>query len=75
MIGILTIILAFIVFLLIVEKCCVASSPVSLAILIIISVFLGYIFANILAYLIEIGIVVAIIAIVVLLSKKKDKNE
>ena len=74
MIGILTIILAFIIFLLIVEKCWFVSSPVSLAILIIISLFLGYIFANILASLVEIGIVVAIIAIIVLLSKKKNKK-
>lgn len=74
MVAILTIILAFIIFMLIVDKCWFVSSPVSLAILIIISLFLGYIFANILAYLIEIGIVVAIIAIIVLLSKKKDKK-
>jgi len=74
MIGILTIILAFIIFLLIIGECWFVSSPVSLGILIIISLLLGYIFANILAYLVEIGIVIAIIAMIVLLSKKKDKK-
>ena len=74
MVGILTIILAFILFLLIIDKCWFVSSPVSIGILIIISLLLGYIFANILAYLIEIGIVVAIIVIIILLAKKKDKK-
>lgn len=71
MIGILTIIFAFIIFLIIIEKYWFVSSPVSLCILIIISLFLGYIIANLLAYLMEIAIVIAIIAIVVLLLKKK----
>lgn len=74
MVGILTIILAFVIFLIIIDKCWFVSSPVSIGILIIVSLFLGYIFANILAYIIEIGIVIAIIAIIVLLSKKKDKK-
>ena len=74
MVGILTIILALIIFLLIIRECWFVSSPVSLGILIIISLLLGYIFANIIVYLIEIGIVIATIAIIVLLLRKKDKK-
>ena len=77
MVGILTIILAFFFFMIILDKAWLATlRPVSFAILIIVSLFLGYIFASIIAWLLEealkvIVIIVIIIAIIWLFSKKE----
>ena len=76
MVGILTIIFAFIFFMIILDKAWLAAlRPVSFALLIIISLFLGYILASILAWIFEIAlkvivVVAIIIAIIFLLSKK-----
>ena len=77
MVGILTIIFAFFFFMIILDKAWLATlRPVSFAILIIISLFLGYILASITAWLLEealkiIVIIVIIIAIIWLFSKKE----
>ena len=75
MIGILTIIIAFVIFSIIMGECWCVSSPVSLSILIIISLFLGYIMAGIAAYLIGVVFIGAIIAIIVLLLKNRKSNK
>ena len=79
MVGILTIIFAFIFFMVIMDKAFLAAlRPVPLAIIIIVSLFLGYILASILAWILEsalkIIIIVAIIgAIIFLISKGSSK--
>ena len=81
MVGILTIIFAFIFFMLIMDKAFFAAlRPVSLAIIIIVSLFLGYILASILAWILEsalkIIVIVAIIgAIIFLFSKGSTKED
>lgn len=77
MIGILTIIFAFIIFMIIIDKAFLAAlRPVSFAIVIILSLFLGYILASIVAWIfsaaLKIIIIVAIIyAIIFIFSKNK----
>lgn len=76
MVGILTIIFAFIFFMVILDKAWLATlRPVSFAILIIISLFLGYIVASVIAWILEVAlkiivIIAIIIAIILLISKK-----
>lgn len=76
MIGILTIIFAVIFFLIIMSKAYLAAlRPVSLAIIIIISLFLGYILAGIIAWALEFAIkiipILAIVGVVIYLFAKK----
>ena len=74
--GLLTLIFAFIFFMIIIDKAYFAAlRPVSLAILIIVSLFLGYIVASILIWILEaaikiILIVAIVVAILLLLSAK-----
>ena len=76
MVGILTIVFGFIFFMIILDKAWLATlRPVSFALLIIISLFLGYILASILAWIFEIVlkaivVIAIIIAIIFLFSKK-----
>ena len=76
MVGILTIIFAVIFFMIIMDKAFfVALRPVSLAIIIIVSLFLGYMLASMIAWILgsalNIIIIVAIIGTIVLLFSKK----
>ena len=79
MVAILTIILGFILFLIIVEKCWFVTSPVSLCIVIIFSLMIGYIVANVLVFVLEeiakTALIFAIVALIVfLIFKKNDKS-
>ena len=72
MVEILTIILSFIFFMLILDKAhLVVLRPVSFGIVIIISLFLGYLMANLLSYVLDIAIIVAIILAIAFFVKKK----
>ena len=76
MVGILTIIFGFIFFMIIVDKAWLATlRPVSFALLIIVSLFLGYIVASIVAWILsaalKIIIIIAIIATIIFLFSKK----
>ena len=76
MVGILTIIFGFIFFMIIVDKAWLATlRPVSFALLIIISLFLGYIVASIVAWILsaalKIIIIIVIIATIIFLFSKK----
>ena len=76
MVGILTIILGFIFFMIILDKAWLATlRPISFGILIIISLFLGYIVASIIAWILsevlKIIIIIAIIATIIFLFSKK----
>ena len=78
MVAILTIVFAIILFLLIMDKCYFVHSSVSIGIIIIVSLMVGYILASLLLYLLDIafriGVIVAII-ILLLMLLKKDKKE
>ena len=72
MVEILTIIFAFIFFMLIIDKVhLVVLRPISFGIVIIISLFLGYILAVLLSYVLDIAIIVAIILAIAFFVKKK----
>lgn len=72
MVEILTIIFAFIFFMLILDKVYLAVlRPVSFGIVIIISLFLGYLFAILLSYVLDVAIIVAIILAIAFFVRKK----
>ena len=76
MIGILTIIFAFIFFMIILDKAWLATlKPVSFTLLIIVSLFLGYIVASVVAWILsaalKIIIIIAIIGTIIFLVSKK----
>lgn len=76
MVGILTIIFAFIFFMIIMDKAFFAAlRPLSLAIVIILALFLGYILACIIAWLFEsalkIILILAIVGAIIFLFSKK----
>ena len=78
MVGILTVIFAFIFFMVILDKAWLASlRPVALAIIIIISLFLGYIVASVLSLIFEVAIktiiVLAVIILIIFLFSKNSK--
>lgn len=75
MVAILTIILGLILFLIMVEKCWFVTSPVSLCIVIIFSLMIGYIVASVIIFVLEeiakIGLIFAIVALILFLIFKK----